>query len=596
MADAVLLPLQITVDPATVQGSVSLPLEVTVSAPASLVLPLGVTVYDPAGFPGHNGIPSGSTFSVYVEVGGNDLTDRLIGTVDIDAEEGAARVASFTVILETGAFEPDQWINLPVVVDYLQGGQAFRVFTGIVDLPELSLEDNRVTFSCTDNLQDRFEGRGRESIEQQFANTGARWSQAVFGEYEDSAQFADDLLSTLSASADLDRNGLLVFGQWYAAGYDFLFADAEVFPESIAVEWGSRRDIITQVDISVEYTYQFFRERNQRYSWEYPRSFGQYLEENSSLPTSDMIERAASADGWRLLGKVAYERLPESGEYSLPSGGTTNWSISDEVRLQLATAADFTIRKRWIQDVRESYSVTVRSPANQARFGELKDELAVTLDTSIDETGFDEFESEPMLQAEAIGSDTAWSSFSLAERDGALETAVARAGVIIQESMRENTVAFKTLIQPELERFHFVRLSSLKVTAQGKVRRVRHQIDLDAGSALTDVELAIFRGEAAAGGTLSYNGLDYSETGEGRFTALNTVLQNFEGNVPEPGPAYQGYVGNYVSQLNNVPNPFEERFAILTPEITEQSRDPVEYSESLTVQAETFNQDMLVNL
>ncbi|WP_348245902.1 hypothetical protein, partial [Salmonella enterica] len=90
------------------------------------------------------------------------------------------------------------------------------------------------------------------------------------------------LLSTIPACADLDRNGQMVFGQWYSAGFDFLFSDDEVFPESPEVEWGSRRDIINQVNIDLDYTYQYLRERKQRYTWTYPRGFIDYLQQNTS--------------------------------------------------------------------------------------------------------------------------------------------------------------------------------------------------------------------------------------------------------------------------------------------------------------------------
>ncbi len=590
------LPIEMEIEPATVTDTFDIGLQVSVVEPQPFSLSLSVSVYDASGFPGHNGTASGGTFSVQVEIGGQDYTSRLIGAIEIDAEEDSARVANLSVVLPSGAFEPDEWINLPVVIDYLQEDVSIRLFTGIVDLPELSLDDNSVVLSCTDNRQGRFEEKSRKAVEWIFSGTGAMWSPALFGEYESSDQFAEDLLSTIPASADLDRNGQLVFASWYSEDHDFLFQDQEVFPESVSVEWGSRRDIITRVNIEAEYTYQYFRERRHRYSWTYPRSFEDYLEVNTSLPNTAMIERAGSADGWTILGKPMYQRLPESGEYDLPSGGTTNWVISDEIRQSVAIGADFVIGKRWIQDVREAYQITVESSPNITRFGLLSEDLRVTLDTSQDDYGFEDFEIEPEGAPVTIGSDTAWPTFEGESVEVAIEAAVARANVIIQESMRQNTVGFTTLIQPELERYHFIRLESARVTAQGKVARVRHAIDLSAGSAITEVELAVFRGEAAAGEFFEYQGLQYSEEPAGTFTSLQTALQDFTGSVEAPGEAFEGYVGNYLSLINNVPNPFDERFAILTPEISQQSRDAVEYSENVRLEATTHNQIMTVNL
>lgn len=590
------LPLEVEVVPATVVGHLEIGLQITVAEPQPLTLPLSVIVYDATLFPGHNGTAAGGTFSVRVEIGGEDYSSRLIGSIEIDAEEDAARVANLAVVLPAGEFEPDDWINLPLVIDYIQGDADFRLFTGIVDLPQLSLEDNSVTLSCTDNRQGRFEDQSRATIEAQFAGTGAKWSPAVFGEYSASDQLAEDLLSTIPASAELDRNGQLVFAPWYSPSPDFVFQDREVFPESVSVEWGSRRDIITRVNIEAEYTYQFFRERRHRYSWVYPRTFADYLALSTSLPNSSMIESAANADGWTILGKPSYQRLPESGEYDLPGGGSTNWIISDEVRQSVAIGADFVIGKRWIQDARETYRIIVQSSPNIERFGLLAEDLRVGLDTSQDDYGFEGFEADPDAPPVSLGSDTAWSTFDASGIETAIDVAVARAGVIILESMRQNSVSFATLIQPELERHHHARLEQERVTAEGKIRRVRHTIDLSAGSAVSEIELAVFRGEAADGQPAEYQGLEYDEMPASTFTLLHTALQDFSGSIEEPGEAFEGYVGNYLSQLNNVPNPFDERFAILTPEISDESRNAVEYSEDIQVEAETHNQIMLVNL
>src|SRR5690606_40894415 len=172
-------------------------------------------------------------------------------------------------------------------------GVAFRLFTGIVDLPNLSIDGKSIVVNCTDDLQGRFTGKERAQIEDVFQGSGAMWSPALFGDYTDSEQFAKDLLSTIARSADIDRNGLLRFGDWYSPGYDYLFLDAEIFPDSVSVEWAGRRDIVNRVDITLEYTYQFFRERYHRYLWNYPRSFPEYLELNTSLPNNDMIKGAA---------------------------------------------------------------------------------------------------------------------------------------------------------------------------------------------------------------------------------------------------------------------------------------------------------------
>ncbi|MDX1816121.1 MAG: hypothetical protein R3180_00275 [Marinobacter sp.] len=594
MAEVFSLPVLIDVQPATVTGTVALPVVINVVEPERFQLGLTVSVYDASTLPGNGGTLTNSTFAVYVSVAGIDYTDRLIGSVEVDAEEGAARVASFTVIARAGVFEPDTWINLPVIIDYEQDGVRYRLFTGYVDLPELSLDDQSITVTCTDNLQGRFEGQERAAMEALFAGTGVRWSAALFGEYSDSQQFADDLLSTVPASADLDRNGFMVFGDWYSGGFQFSFADADVFPESVAVEWGSRREIINRVNVKLDYTFQFFRERKQRFDWDYPRYFTDYLEQNTSLPNNDMVRQAADGTGWDLLGNIRYTRLPPSGTYTLPGGGESNWVVSEEIRQYVALGAHFTLRKRWVQDVKQSLAITVESTPNIERFDVLPDQVSAALDTSEDEDGFGDFEREPAVPATALGSDTAWPTYDAAQLQAAFDTCVAHAGVIILGSARQNSVSFKTLLQPEIERHHFARLQSATVSAQGKCRSVHHVIDLAGGSATSEIELAVFRGETSTENIPALPGLTYTEATRPTETSLGTALQDNAGSVAVPPDDFQGYVGNELPIVNA--NPFDERFAIKTPDISDAARNAIEQSFELAVQAPMYNQTLTVSL
>lgn len=560
------------------------------------VLPLTVSVFDPASFPGNSGAISSSKFGVRVTVGGEDYTDRLIDEVQVDAEEDAARVASFTVVARPGQFEPDSWINLPVSVDYLQDGVAFRLFTGIVDLPNLSIDGKSIVVNCTDDLQGRFTGKERAQIEDVFQGSGAMWSPALFGDYTDSEQFAKDLLSTIARSADIDRNGLLRFGDWYSPGYDYLFLDAEIFPDSVSVEWAGRRDIVNRVDITLEYTYQFFRERYHRYLWNYPRSFPEYLELNTSLPNNDMIKGAAEQTGWRLAGPIKYVRLPPSGEFDLPSGGSTQWVAAEEVRQYVALGADFTLEKRWVQDVKQTFNIAVESPPNIQRYDQLAEEVQATLDTSVEEDGFGAFETTPDLPEISIGSDRAWNSFSSLNLAVAVDTAVAHSKALILSSFRQNSVSFRTLLQPELERYHFARIETDSVTAQGKCRRILHRISVTDGWATTEVDLAVFRGEPSIEGSYNIPAMEYSESNVSTTTTLDTAIQVIDGSVPAPAEDFEGYVGNELPPIAVVENPFDERFALSTPEISEGSRNPVESMFEFTVLAPVYNQDLTVSV
>ena len=74
-----------------------LPLHVVVTAPASgcmIAVAVRVAVV-PAQL-------DASTWSIRVMLGGADVSERLTGSVEIEAEEGAARIATLTLLLAAG--------------------------------------------------------------------------------------------------------------------------------------------------------------------------------------------------------------------------------------------------------------------------------------------------------------------------------------------------------------------------------------------------------------------------------------------------------------------------------------------------------------
>ena len=89
-----------------VLGTALLPVRVVVGALGAAGLPVQVAVVAPAVLAGSataaDGGSGAAAWGVVIEVDGIDVSDHVLGEVMVDAEEGAARVADFTLHREPG--------------------------------------------------------------------------------------------------------------------------------------------------------------------------------------------------------------------------------------------------------------------------------------------------------------------------------------------------------------------------------------------------------------------------------------------------------------------------------------------------------------
>ena len=97
-----------------------------------------------------------------------------------------------------------------------------------------------------------------------------------------------------------------------------------------------------------------------------------------------------------------------------------------------------------------------------------------------------------------------------AEQDLAHETAVAVAKMQIQKAHRQNQVSFTTLIFPHIRRGDRVRVSTNRVRATGVVRQFTHLFDVDRGTALTNIYLAVSSSKAIGLGTGTFSNVKLS--------------------------------------------------------------------------------------
>lgn len=464
-------PTLLTILPAT--GKAVAPTLLTITASGKAVAPTSLAVVDLS--------QHWPIWSLRCTIDGVDVSARLKGVAEVEAEEGAARIARFTIEPTSGVIAPLDYVGKPVTLDYLQtiaGTEvARRVFTGRIDTPSFDDAESLLTFECVDDLQNKVAALDRSVID---ALCNGRYSTAVQGELLDNWDYAGAVMSTVAGSLDAGPFANIRVTPWELASTWATFTDANLIYPRSWLRFPQRSTLVNRVDINYEYRYPRLRQRYAYTSWGGPLL--DMAPNGYAYPTQADILSAAGGSGWEVLTGVFYS-APASIAHS--SGGFI-YPAADAVDLAILQMA-----QRHSQTVTETYSLVVRAPESIDANGALPHALRGALQSDFDGGAWESaFDVAPLMPT---GGDMDWAPDApRADSDHAIETLLDQARVIILGSHRGARVGNATVCNPDLDLDKKVAISTTMRTASGKVARVLHSFDLQAGSAVTEFEIACF--------------------------------------------------------------------------------------------------------
>jgi hypothetical protein len=546
----------------------------------------------------------GKVWKAVIMLNGVDMTARQSGAIDIEIDEGGARICSFQLLPFSGVIDPYDWIGVDVTVDYLTYDSSgieqsnHRLFTGVVDEPIYDPTTRFTTFECTDNLQEYFESKEFTQID---SVIGGYHSDVVFGETEDRWEYAQQRLSSQPASFDFDVYGNGRLTAWQAkATSDLSFSSANIIHESLGLKLISRRDVVNTVNIKLGYRFGRKWQREIGGGWHYPRPFYQFLSDQTTLPNRDMILSSLDA-GWDIKS-IFFTKLPPSGQYVNSEGAQTTWGISDELRDYLVFGVGFTLAKKWLQDVTEDYSIQVTAAASIAKHGEIKADEFYALDDEVEEefeqvsetatisstsstdssieTGRSFGYTEPEVGGVDVGDyDTIVDPTDRAEFDNAVKTAIAEARTHILRTHRANTVVIQDLLVPDADTHKTADVATSEVTAKGKVRRVAHSLDTSTGEALSTIELSLYQPNTAGQTDDAIAVPPQANTTPNIDTTGLSLGTHIGGRTTTKySEDWTGFIGNWTSARTFPSEWYPNEFRVDIPAIEDDARDAQEFT------------------
>ncbi|WAC45573.1 hypothetical protein OU997_05220 [Pseudomonas sp. SL4(2022)] len=530
------------------------------------------------GAPLNGGIAGGAAPPVYVVagtgylwrervlVGGTDISDQLVEGWDSDREEGAAGVGSIAFYLPPGPVTPSDWVGRDVTIDYISTSAGLttedRVLTGKVVTPTWDPSSRVMVCELSDQLQQRTEAMSIAEID---ALTEGDWSADVFDPVEGRSrwEYAQERMSTRTASLDCSAYGVPRVTSWYAAAPAFVFGPGQVLDGTQGFEPVDLSRMTNKVVIEADYRYARLRQRNEYFSWVGGGFCDWYFSNSKELPTVEMVQEAVSSAGGNLLAGYTWDLLPPTSPNPCLIGVPWINSYGDE---ELLLSASFGMGRRWAQSVTERNVLSVEVPTSIAAAGAVIERTGGAL----------EIES---LLAETWGDTPFTDGFSshTDERDEPrrvlyLVVQLLQGVAIVVRSHRGTTVTWQVpaSMAMGIDLTHTLELNDL-IRARGKCVRIATRADYQAGTAITTLTIAIMRG----GGDVADPLTPPASVDEPQPPPIPTptILPTQLGKRPTSPPyddELPGFAGNYSV---GVGIEYPRRFDIDAAEIAAEQRD-----------------------
>ncbi|MBU1282702.1 MAG: hypothetical protein KJ989_12945 [Gammaproteobacteria bacterium] len=507
-------------------------------------------------------------WSLRVVVGGVDMSAQLTGGADVDREEGAAGVAGFQLYLPAGPVVPSEWVGRTVTIDYISTKEGVtteaRRFTGRIAGPPQWDSNNRIlSCECSDQLQQRVEALSVAEID---ALTCGLWSLDVFDPVEGRSRwdYAQERMSTRTASLDCSPTGELRVTSWYATAPHFVFGYNTTIDESLSVEWPDLSRLVNTVAIESDYRYMRLRQQNEAYSWIGGGFCDWYFSNSKELPTTEMVREAVASAGANLMDNFSWDLLwPTMPD---PCGLGVPWENSF-VGEELLLGASFTIARRWAQSVTERYALSVQVPTSIAVAGEVIERIGSAFE--VESVAAETWADTPFTDGFSSHTD---------ERDDArralfLQVQLLQAVATVVQAHRGTVLNWQvpTSMVMGIDLVHTILFEDQGARAIGKVVRVAD----DFGEALptTTISIKVMRGGGDVTDPLTPPASVDEEQPPPIPTPTNLPTQ-LGGRVdaPEYDDELPGFAGNYTTTEPSA-EMYPRRFDIDAAEIPVEQRD-----------------------
>lgn len=595
---------------APVVGDATLPLSISVSPSANVVLPLQVDISSSAAFSTTAG---SSQWTPTVHIDGSDVSAWLTGRLSVQAAEDSPRVATLELVAQSSA-----WLasieNAPVTIDLrltnTLGTSVQRVFTGTVETWEFNPAGRLVSLSCRDGWNERPAAcASAADVEALLGglSTPAPLVLAWNDSEPDPTKYFSGLLETLPGATCIDASGVWEVIPWDIGSPLESFTDDDIINESLSVNVARRADMPGKISAVLNHRHPRLHQAEVTLYW-FRVNFSDFI--LYGFPWLMKHTAQATLEGlgeWHIKG-VADLVAPAAMTHMVNIGGSlVPYIVPEIINETLVEEINVTLYRRWYQETETTYTYDIALGGSSGRDQSLSASITSEFDSqtwerlptteqsialfsangpapAVTPTGY---EGLPLPHPTANTAIDHWGAVVQADLDAAGAHLLAKAVRTAAKALRSTTVKFSRPLDLRYGLGDVLAVSAYDVAATGQVVDLALELDIDAGDAKATYTLAV--PESASGSTASTATLTAPTNSVTHTLTAPTLGNHFGARLDTPSTFVeddlQGFLFNTATTGNNysaAKPAFFEQFRIVMPEIPAPYRDGLKQAGSVS--------------
>jgi len=533
-----------------------------------------------------------------VTIAGVDRTDDLTGAGEIDRELDAAGIA----VLRLGYGTAKPTVGEAVTIS----GICATGYVGVVSAVAYDATDRVWIVSCSDELQEQFEGLADGAAVVALLPSGAIWHRDLHNEFSDGWEAAQDVMGTVPYSIYME-GGTLHSVAWAGTGYATTIAHATggIYDRSVVLQEATSRELIRQITATVEIRYSRFHHWTLKVGWvpDGDWDFCEWMAHPWGLPTRQMVAETAGSNAWALeesggglwvsapddLG-IKTDGLPQSGVYcgsiwnllgGNTDGGFAWYNKLYDTPANMVYQGQWTMGRRWSQTIEEIYTITVA--ASSGTVGAVLADERASHDAPADDAGWD------ASAATRQPSGTGWTiadghrysdQLVTGERTTVLRGMIQMLATRIRASQRRTTLSAAVEPGAEPGLGSRCRIIAEDIDRTGQVVGLHSTWDSDSHAAQCLVTLAVSSGTTAGDPSGVPTAPVVTPTAAGYTLEQTLNLPTRIGRktgAPDQEEEWVGWITNVLEGVDldaNLQGPvYVEGFVLVTPDVPDTARD-----------------------
>lgn len=430
---------------------------------------------------------------VYID---NDLIKPCLlkGSLEINKSVNQAKTANLSIAAKcdnNNAIDLYQYAGKIIEIFYSSKTRYTLLYRGMVAIQKLNIDEKVFELTCTDEKINKINNLS----EYQLNNIGF-YSKYIFTENLTTEQNFSKRMESIPYDYYFDDNNRFVLTAWQPKNTpDLIINTCQILDETFSYSVMNLGEIVNKINLKFQFNY--FRKIQRDIKVNYHSGaggtmFNQWVEFSAShnfiaAPPVNAVMTAANGAGW-VVGNFVYSPIP-----SLAGTGLVVHNLE-----YYAATADWTISKRWVQNIQENIGVELKNSCSIGFFGEKSDELSfsVKIENEDDKWANDyQCYFRPHSNQAANGDYIIdLSQNAMQEYNNAMLYALNVAKTKMLNSHFGNECNFNYVFTPDLELRHTLGMNTNAIRGNLRVQEFTHSIDFDKKMSVTKIRAKWFKG------------------------------------------------------------------------------------------------------